>query len=136
MKTSLGSQFSSVWGKVTHTRIDPKNKEHLLVTIAEQALRLERTTDDGMEKMGLMRLTKRNKLVFLIFWENERTGIHHICAGWNNPDGKTARKLQVIIAENAGDFYQSISKYFPTWKSSDLFGDDEDEFIEVNEPSR
>ena len=126
MKTSNSIPFSFVWGKVTHTRIDPKNKGYLLVTIAEQALRLERATDDGMEKMGLMRLTKRNKRIFLVFWENERTGMHHVCAGWNNPDGKTVRNLQVLIAENAGDFYQSISKYSPTWKPLDLFGDDDE----------
>ncbi len=130
MKTLNSVPFSFVWGKVTHTRIDPKNKEHLLVTIAEQALRLKRVTGNGMEKIGLMRLTKKNKRIFLIFLENERTGVHHVCAGWNNPDCKIARKLQAIIAENAGDFYQSISEYFPTWKSTSIFTGDE--FIEID----
>lgn len=59
METS--KPFSPVWGKVTHVKSDPKNKGFILVTIAGQVLRLERSAGDGMQAIGLTRLTKKTK---------------------------------------------------------------------------
>lgn len=120
--------YYSVWGKISDTREDPNNLGCILVTIAGQTLRFRRNSDDGMEEMGLLRLTKRKKTVFLIFWENKSDGRHCLTAGWNNPDSLCVRKVQSIINETPDMLELLIPEYFPTWKDWDV-----DEFVECGE---
>lgn len=116
------SPYTSVWGPVTDVRQAPRARGLLLVTIAGQVLRLQRTTDDGFEKLGLLRLSKKRSNVFLIVCENRTTDRHSILAGWKNPPDLFVRTLQPFILEEDESLHKLIAAAYPppVWKDFDM----------------
>jgi hypothetical protein len=110
--------FSSVFGKVSHVQKDSKVPGLIRVTICGQELLLQRSQGDGMDIMGLLRLTKRNKRIFLIYQANQANGTHEVLAGWNNPDERYVRFLQSHILAKVG-LSNEVRYYYPTWKVGD-----------------
>lgn len=135
MKTSAGSRFSSVWGKVTNVQIDHKTSQgvpemisghpyylkqkascDILVTIAGQVLRFDQISNKDLETLGLLRLTKQK--VFLIVGENNIKGKNFILAGWKNPHSKTVLKLQPLVIEvEPFELMIAILAEKPFWKN-------------------
>ncbi len=111
--------YSSVWGGISNVTQDPHRKGCVLVTIAGQVLRFQHTTDEELEKLGLLQLTRKNKKVFLIFWEDPSDGKHCLFAGWKNPEDKMVRELQICIHDDDCSLWEAVGRRSPDWKGWD-----------------
>lgn len=115
--------FSSVWGLVTHVSQDPQHRSHVLITIAGQVLRFERSSNEaGLQALGVLsKLTGRGKSVFLIFYVDESKGSHTLMACWKNPRNILVRKLQPAVLESYKSVKEHVAQFAgqkmsPSWK--------------------
>jgi hypothetical protein len=122
MKTDEFTPLTSLWGKVTNVREAPRRKGCIELALAGQKIVLQRTTDDGLGRLGLLRLSKKNEKVFLVLFENKASKKHTIVAGWRNPPDLLVRQLQPLVLADDDSLYETIARSYPapTWKDFDL----------------
>ncbi len=122
------TQFTHVLGNVSNVRNDLGSRV-ISITVAGQKLLLHRGVDDGMKELGLLRLTKRKKRVFLIYWFDDLALVDRLVAGWKDPDIRVVNSLVAFIAGKPDtqmledQIHRYRAQYRPTWQSwsNDVF---------------
>ncbi len=122
MESDHFTQLTSLWGRVTNVREAPRRRGCIELAIAGQKIVLQRTTDNELEKLGLLRLSKKHESVFLVLFENKAAKRYVIVAGWRNPPALLVRELQPLVLADDDSLYETIATSYPRpdWKDFDL----------------